>query len=122
MTDAELVEAVAREVMGWERKATRTRPAGSGYVSWVDSAGREMHRANGPNAWPPRTDANARDEVVERMASQDWRCTMARTRGGYLAQFFRPAHAAPPMWEQDAVDSLGRAVLEAALEAVRASE
>ena len=70
MTDTELVEAVAWEVMGWERMLT----------AWKTKGG--LMR---PDDWNPTYNANHRDEVMERMREL-----------GFWMQIKSPWPARPP--------------------------
>ena len=75
--------------------------------------------------WNPITDANARDEVVGRMAELGYRVTMTQiTRQPRWLVVFEDAVSEKKVAEAYRTDgdslTLGRAVLEAALAAVRA--
>ena len=113
-TDAELVEWAATAVMGYEQ-AKLQRVLGSSKPLWKrpDSL---------PFNFDPLTNANDRDAFVERMRElgwcfevfqpgRDWSCT----RSG--ARFFKNFDRADGKFTQDE-DSLGRAVLLAAYEAM----
>lgn len=106
MTDGELNAAVATEVMGWWRSDL---PRWKNHWCTKGIGSRNLD-------WSPATDIADAFEVVERMSEvYDFECLLQD--GKWFARFWpKELKSKCVMWQ---VDTLPRAICEAALEAVR---
>lgn len=66
MTDEQLIEAIAREVMGWEFRSDKGHECWyNGYFESKRVAGRMLYRVTADKRWNPLTDWNHTMEVVQ---------------------------------------------------------
>jgi len=110
LSDEQLVKAAAVEIMGW-RYVHNTCRSG-----WLDPTSKRLRYP-----WNPLTDANDRDMVVMRMEEMgwSWRMESVWNEGQYYQVWFEDGKE----WDITATaDTPGRAVLIAALKAVRAEK
>jgi hypothetical protein len=133
MTDAELVRAVAIEVMGWviieDRQIEYPIRVGNGKEELFElKCEPEYYDEKGPvyseKHWNPLTNANHRDMVVEAMREKGWECMESNEpsfssimEGSFLAKFVNRFDEIFTCLGK----TRGRAVCLAALEAVRGS-
>jgi len=111
LSDEQLVKAAAVEIMGW-RYVHNTCRSG-----WLDPTSKRLRYP-----WNPLTDANDRDMVVERMDEMGWlyeHRTYHRP-SKHRIRFWMPGIPSTPYWGD--APNPGRAVLIAALKAVRAEK
>ena len=73
MTDEELIEAIATEVMGWEH-GIKNQPDTYYEGFWFKDSKRIIHK----ETWQPLTDANHRDMVVEEMIAKGFTLKLGR--------------------------------------------
>ena len=112
MTDAELNEAVAREVMGWVRKPHPDNALlDISLTVWTEGGGQFRQIED----WSPVTDIADAMEVVEKILLHNYVCVMSRhpTDRGWTVEFSRESR-----WF-DWDELLSRAISGAALKAVR---
>ena len=116
MTDNELIEAVAKEIMQWHLDKQKAYLPGV----WRDKNGMWQGRESGEDMFNPLTDMNHMMMVVERMrinylmAIKIWSYAV----GDYIVTFCCDAETSPKPYSAQH-KSLGHAVCLAALEAVR---
>ena len=125
LTDEELVYAVAQEVMGWH-----IVPAVE-YEYLVTEYSRKVilppqyfygeKHVGSPECWQPIKDANHRDMVVERIRTLGWTFRIWAYSYGEYRVHFGDDTAARRESCHAVSNNLGRAVCEAAIEAVRAA-
>ena len=109
MTDEELNNAVAVEVMGWHEQYER------GYrAEWVGE-----HERDGEDVenWNPSTDIKQAFQVVEKMRSMGWSYVIGDEADIYYCKFINLYITC-----SDEADTQQRAICHAALDAVRAKK
>ena len=123
MTDEELTQAVAVDVMGWE-----LLEVGVGCSYWVDgSIVKDRADSDYPHSFNPPTNANDRDMVVETMVEKFHKHLVVTpcTNNGELKYICSDRHQELERWWEGLSgrqDTPGRAVCIAALKAVESEQ
>ena len=122
MTDAELNEAVAREVMGWRSRYKFNPPTEPYPYYQIDAVDQELRLCRsvgeGVRGWSPATNIADAMEVVEKMRADGYRVNlyMPTNDSGKIPHCYIGSKTG--IWNAKH-NNPARAICEAALEAVR---
>lgn len=75
LTDQQIIEKVAVEVMGWRLKINHTYKTMTSRLAWYDGQGKIQCAEGTPLPWNPLTDWNHTMEVVRKLGPA-WNCFM----------------------------------------------